>query len=52
MPLKAAESLPAIIGSIVSWIFSKAGEVVGYMADHLWTLLILVSGMLISKIKK
>jgi hypothetical protein len=50
--IKALESLPAIIGSIVSWLFSTAGKVVGYMADHLWTLLILVAGILISKIKK
>ena len=50
--LKAAESLPAIIGAIVSWIFSTAGKVVGYMAEHLWTLFILISGILIAKIKK
>jgi hypothetical protein len=50
--IKALDSLPAIIGSIVSWLFSTAGKVVGYMADHLWTLLVLVAGLLISKIKK
>jgi len=52
LAIKAVDSLPAIIGSIVSWIFSTAGKVVGYMADHLWTLLILLAGILISKIKK
>ena len=50
--LKAVESLPAIIGTIVSWLFSTAGKVVGYMAENLWTLLVLVAGMLIAKIKK
>ena len=50
--LKAVDSLPAIIGTIVSWLFSTAGKVVGFMAEHLWTLLVLITGLLIAKIKK
>ena len=50
--LKAVDSLPAIIGTIVSWLFSTASKVVGFMAEHLWTLLVLITGLLIAKIKK
>ena len=49
---KAAESLPSIIGAIVSWLFSTAGKVIGYMGEHLWTLIVLVVGILIAIIKK
>ena len=52
LALKAADSLPAIIGAIVSWIFTAAGKVTAFFAEHLWTLLILITGILISKIKK
>eukprot|EP00745_Piridium_sociabile_P030729 TRINITY_DN50_c0_g3_i1.p2 TRINITY_DN50_c0_g3~~TRINITY_DN50_c0_g3_i1.p2 ORF type:complete len:398 (-),score=16.42 TRINITY_DN50_c0_g3_i1:273-1466(-) len=47
---KALDALPGILGSIVSWIFSTASKVVGFMADHLWTLLLFVAGLLLSKI--
>ena len=50
--LKAVDSLPALIGTVVSWLFSTAGKVVGFMAEHLWTLLVLITGLLIAKIKK
>lgn len=49
---KALDALPGILGSIVSWIFSAASKVVGFMAEHLWTLLVLIVGLLLSKIKK
>lgn len=48
---KALDSLPGIIGSIVSYILSAAGKVVGFMANHLWTLLVAIGLFLLSKVK-
>ena len=36
---KALTSLPAIIGSILSWILNKAKEVVGWLSQNLWALI-------------
>ena len=36
---KALASLPAIIGSIVSWILNRAKEVVGWLSQNLWALI-------------
>ena len=33
---KTLESLPAIIGSIISWILNRAKEVVGWLSQNLW----------------
>ena len=33
---KALASLPGIIGSILSWILSRAKEVVGWLSQNLW----------------
>ena len=35
---KALEALPGIIGSIISWIFNRAKEVVGWLSQNLWAL--------------
>ena len=43
---KAAAALPGIIGSIVSWLLSTAGKVVSWFGEHLWTLVVLVAGLL------
>ena len=43
---KAAAALPGIIGSIVSWLLSSAGKVVGWFGEHLWALVVLVAGLL------
>ena len=48
---KALDALPGIIGSIVSWLLSSAGKVVGFMAEHLWTLIVLITGVLLTSIK-
>ena len=48
---KALDALPGILGGIVSWLFSTASKVVGFMAEHLWMLIVLVVGLLSSKIK-
>ena len=33
---KALESLPGIIGSIISWILNRAKEVIGWLFQNLW----------------
>ena len=43
---KAAAALPGIIGSIVSWLLSATGRVVSWFGEHLWTLVVLVAGLL------
>ena len=36
---KALASLPGIIGSIISWILSRAKEVFGWLSQNLWALI-------------
>ena len=36
---KALASLPAIIGSIISWILNRAQKVVGWLSQNLWALM-------------
>ena len=36
---KALASLPAIIGSIISWILNRSKEVVGWLSQNLWALI-------------
>ena len=43
---KAAAALPGIIGSIVSWLLSATCKVVSWFGEHLWTLVVLVAGLL------
>ena len=38
--MKAAEALPGIIGTIISWILNRAAEVVGWVLQNLWTLVV------------
>ena len=35
---KSLESLPVIIGSIISWILNRAKEVIGWLSQNLWAL--------------
>ena len=37
---KALASLPAIIGLILSWILNRAKEVIGWLSQNLWALII------------
>ena len=37
---KVSASLPGIIGSILSWILNRAKEVVGWLSQNLWALII------------
>ena len=38
--IKAAEALPGIIGGIISWIFNRAKDVVGWVSQNLWALVL------------
>ena len=44
--IKAAEALPAIIGGIISWILNRAKDVVGWVLQKLWALVIGVGGLI------
>ena len=44
--MKAAEALPGIIGAIISWILNRAKEVVDWLSQSLWALVIDVGGLL------
>ena len=53
---EAAEALPAIAGSVVLAILSFLGKAVGFVAEHAWTLIPFVVGLigwwLMQKLKK
>ena len=38
--MKAAEALPGIIGAIISWVLNRAAEVVGWVLQNLWALVV------------
>ena len=38
--IKAAEALPGIIGGIISWILNRAKDVVGWVLQNLWALVV------------
>ena len=38
--IKAAEALPSIIGGIISWILNRAKDVVDWVSQHLWALVV------------
>ena len=38
--IKAAEALPVIIGGIISWILNRAKDVVGWVSQNLWALVV------------
>ena len=40
LAIKAAEALPGIIGGIISWILNRAKDVVGWVSQHLWALVV------------
>ena len=43
--MKAAEALPGIIGGIVSWILNRAKDVVGWVSQNLWALVVGIGGL-------
>ena len=44
--VKTAEALPGIIGAILSWILNKAADVVGWVSQNLWALVVGIGGLL------
>ena len=44
--MKAAEALPGIIGGIVSWILSRVKDVVGWVSQNLWALVVGIGGLI------
>ena len=44
--IKAAEALPGIIGGIISWILNRAKDVVGWVLQKLWALVVGIGGLI------
>ena len=44
--VKAQEALPGIIGAILHWILNKASDVVGWVSQNLWALVVGIAGLL------
>ena len=43
---KAAEALPAIVGSVVGAILSFLGKAVGFVGEHTWAFIVFVAGLI------
>ena len=44
--VKVAEALHGIIGAIIRWILNRAADVVGWVSQNLWALIVGVRGLL------
>ena len=44
--IKAAEALPGIIGGFISWILNRAKDVVGWVSQNLWALVVGIGGLI------
>ena len=44
--MKAAEVLRGIIGGIISWILNRAKDVVGWVSQNLWALVVGIGGLI------
>ena len=44
--IKAAEALSDIIGGIISWILNKVKDVVGWVSQNLWALVVGIGGLI------
>ena len=44
--MKAAEALPGIIGGMVSWILNRAKDVVGWVSQNLWAVVVGIGGLI------
>ena len=44
--IKAAEALSGIIGRIISWILNRAKDVVGWVSQNLWALVVGIGGLI------
>ena len=46
LSMKAAEILPSITGGIISWILNRAKDVVGWVSQNLWALVVGIGGLI------
>ena len=44
--MKTAEALPGITGGIISWILNRAKDVVGWVSQNLWALVVGIRGLI------
>ena len=44
--MKATEPLPGIIGGIISWILNRAKDIVGWVSQNLWALVVGIGGLI------
>ena len=44
--MKAAEALPGIIGGIIGWILNRAKDVVSWVSQNLWALVVGIGGLI------
>ena len=44
--IKAAEALPGIIGGIISWVLNRVKDVVGWVSQNLWALVVGIGGLI------
>ena len=44
--IEAAEALPGITGGIISWILNRARDVVGWVVQNLWALVVGIGGLI------
>ena len=44
--IKAAEALSGITGGIISWILNRAKDVVGWVSQNLWALVVGIGGLI------
>ena len=44
--IKAAEALPEIIGGIISWVINRVKDVVGWVSQNLWALVVGIGGLI------
>ena len=47
---KAAPALPGLIGAIASFLFKAAANVIGFLAEHTWLLILAVVAFLFQKL--
>ena len=46
LSMKAAEALPGIIVGIISWILNRMKDVVGWVSQNLWALVVGIGGLM------
>ena len=44
--IKAAKALPGIIGGIISWILNRVKDIVGWVSQNLWALVVGIGGLI------